>query len=193
MTLPPPTPEQLAQSLSAVGRLIGGIRDDQWAAPTPCAEWTVRDLVNHLVGVNLAFVARLRDQDPPERGADHLGENPSAAYRDSSAAVQAGFEQPGALERTYRGPLGTVSGAEWLHVRITDLLAHGWDLAQATDQPADLPADLAEQVLARSQVMMATMARGDRFAPAQPVADDAPAIDRLAAFLGRPVSGDAPP
>lgn len=189
MTSPSPPVEQLTQALNAVGDLIDGIRDDQWAAPTPCTDWTVRDLVNHLVGVNLAFAARLRDQDPPERSADHLGDDPAGAYRNTGAAVQAGFEQPGVLERTtYHGPLGTISGTAFLHVRITDLLAHGWDLARATGQPAELPEDLAEQALARSQVMMATMSRSDRFAPAQPVADDAPAIDRLVAFLGRPVS-----
>src|SRR6185437_2924717 len=189
-TPPPPSVEQLTRALSAVGDLITGIREDQWSAPTPCTDWTVHDLVNHLVGVNLAFAARLRDQVPPELGADHLGDNPAAAYRATSAAVQAGFDQPGAVERAYHGPLGTISGAAWLHVRITDLLAHGWDLARATGQPAELPEDLAEQALVFSRAQMATVSRTGRFGPAQPVADDAPAIDRLVAFLGRPVRAD---
>jgi uncharacterized protein (TIGR03086 family) len=69
-------------------------------------------------------------------------------------------------------------------VRITDLLAHGWDLAQATDQPDDL----AEQALAFVRIQLATQPRTGRFQLAQPVADDAPPIDRLVAFLGRAVS-----
>ena len=100
------------------------------------------------------------------------------------------FDQPGALERAYHGPLGAISGAAWLQVRITDLLAHGWDLARATGQPAELPEDLAEQALVFSRVQMSSVSRIGRFGPAQPVADDAPAIDRLAAFLGRPVRAD---
>lgn len=94
------------------------------------------------------------------------------------------------MERAYHGPPGTISGAAWLHVRITDLLAHGWDLARATGQPAELPEDLAEQALIFSRAQMATVSRTGRFGPAQPVADDAPAIDRLVAFLGRPVRAD---
>jgi len=189
-TPPPPSVEQLTRALSAVGDLIARIRDDQWSAPTPCTDWTVHDLVNHLVGVNRVFAARLCDQMPPELGADHLGDDPAAAYRDTSAAVRTGFDQPGALERTYHGPLGAISGAAWLQVRITDLLAHGWDLARATGQPAELPEDLAEQALVFSRVQMSSVSRIGRFGPAQPVADDAPAIDRLAAFLGRPVRAD---
>jgi hypothetical protein len=53
-----------------------------------------------------------------------------------------------------------------------------------------LPEDLAEQALVFSRAQMATVSRTGRFGPAQPVADDAPAIDRLVAFLGRPVRAD---
>jgi len=179
---------QLARALDAVGRLITGIHEQQWSAPTPCTEWTVRMLVNHLVSINIIFAALLNDQDPPQRGADHLGDDPLRAYQESGAALQAAFAQPGVLERTYQGPLGAATGAERLHVRIADLLAHGWDLAQATDQPAELPDDLAEQALAFVRIQLATQPRTGRFQPTQPVADDAPPIDRLAAFLGRAVS-----
>ncbi len=190
MTPPTPSVEQLTRALSAVGHLIAGIRDDQWSAPTPCTDWTVHDLVNHLVGVNLVFAALLRDQTPPERGADHLGDNPPGAYRDSGVAMQAAFELPGVLERTHHGPLGAATGAARLHVRIADLLTHGWDLAQATGQPAELPEDLAKQALAFTRTQLSTVPRTGRFGPAQTVADDAPAIDRLVAFLGRPVGAD---
>ncbi|MGH3825316.1 MAG: TIGR03086 family metal-binding protein [Pseudonocardiaceae bacterium] len=188
MTPPPPSVEQLSRALTAVGHLITGIRPEQWSGATPCTDWTVRELVNHLVGVNLVFVALLSDQAPPERGADHLGDDPAGVYHDSGVAVQVAFDQPGVLERTYHGPLGAATGAERLHVRIADLLAHGWDLAQATGQPAELPEDLAEQALAFVRIQLSTQSRTGRFGPAQPVADDAPAIDQLVAFLGRPVS-----
>ncbi len=188
MTPPPPSVEQLTRALSAVGHLIAGIRDDQWSAPTPCTDWTVHDLVNHLVGVNRVFAVLLSGQAPPDRGAGHLGDNPVGAYRDSGVALQAAFDQPGVLERTYHGPLGAASGAERLHLRIADLLAHGWDLARATGQPAELPEDLAEQALAFTRAQLSTVPRTGRFGPAQTVAGDAPAIDRLVAFLGRPVS-----
>ena len=190
MTWPAPPVEHLTRARSAVSHLVSGIRDDQWSAPTPCTDWTVHDLVNHLVGGNLVFVALLTDQAPPDRGADHLGDDPAGAYRDSGIALQAAFEQPGVLQRTFHGPLGTASGAERLQIRLVDLLAHGWDLAQATGQPAELPEDLAEQALTFARIQLAAMPRTGRFGPAQTVADDAPAIDRLVGFLGRPVSAD---
>src|SRR6266496_368210 len=101
------------------------------SAPTPCTDWTVRQLVNHLIGMNRVFAALLADQPPPPRpSADHVEDDPAGAYRDSAAALRAAFGRPGVLERTYHGPLGTATGAERLQIRHYDLLAHGWDLAQ---------------------------------------------------------------
>lgn len=184
-----PLVEQLGCASGAVAGLISNIRADQWSAPTPCTDWTVRQLVNHLIGMNRVFAALLAGQPPPPRpSADHIEEDPVGAYRDSAAELQAAFGRPGVLERAYPGPLGTATGAERLKIRLYDLLAHGWDLAQATEQPADLPDDLAAQSLAFARTQLNGQARPGRFGPAQSVAEQAPAIERLAAFLGRPVS-----
>jgi hypothetical protein len=145
--------------------LIEGVRDEQWSAPTPFRDWTVHDLVNHLVGMNLVFVALLTDEDPPARRADRLGDDPAGAYRDAGSVLITAFDRPGVLEHTFHGPLGA-----------------------ATGQPVELPNDSAEKALAFARVQLSTQARTGRFEPAQPIAEDAPAIDRLVAFLGRPVS-----
>jgi uncharacterized protein (TIGR03086 family) len=145
----------------------------------------VHQLVNHLVVGNRTIASLLSGQARPERGLDHLGDDPAGAYRASGATLQAAFDQPGILERSFRGSLGTATGEEFLQVRLYDLLAHGWDLAQATGQPAVLAEDLAEQALTFARVPLSTQPRTGRFRPAQPTADDAPAIDRLVAFLGR--------
>jgi uncharacterized protein (TIGR03086 family) len=188
LNLTPSLPlEQLTRSLRDVGHLIARVRDDQWGAPTPCTEWTVRDLVDHLVAMNLVFEAQLSDQAPPERGLDRLGDDPFGAYQASSAAVRDAFAQPGVLERTYRGPLGAATGAERLQIRVYDLLAHGWDLAQATGQPVDLPENLAQQALDFVREQLSARPRAGRFSPPRPIADDTCAIDQLVAFLGRPV------
>lgn len=183
-----PSVQQLSRALGSVGDLITGIRPEQWSAPTPCTDWTVHTLVNHLVGINVVFTALLQGQAPPERGADHLGEDPTGAYHHSAVAILAAFDQPGVLQHTYHGPLGAASGAERLQIRMADLLAHGWDLAQATGQPVALPEDLAEQALIFVRAQLSTQPRTGRFGPAQAVADDAPAIERLVAFLGRSIN-----
>jgi uncharacterized protein (TIGR03086 family) len=184
-----PLVDLLGRAFDAVAGLIGNVRADQWSAPTPCTDWTVRQVVNHLIGMNRVFAALLADQPPPPRpSADQVEDDPAGAYRDSAAALLAAFSGPGILERTYHGPLGTASGAERLQIRLYDLLAHGWDLAQATDQPVDLPDDLAEQSLAFARTQLTEQARPGRFGPAQIVAEQAPAIERLVAFLGRPIN-----
>jgi uncharacterized protein (TIGR03086 family) len=138
--------------------------------------------------MNFVFVALLNDQAPPERCADRIGDDPIGAYRESGSELIDAFDQPGVLERAFHGPLWTATGMDRLQIRLYDLLAHGWDLAQATGQPIELPEDLAEQALAFARVQLSAQPRTGRFDPAQSISDDAPAIERLAAFLGRSVS-----
>ena len=177
--------EKLALVLEVASELIAGTRPEEWSAPTPCSAWDVRRLVEHLVGMNLVFAAMLTDQSPPQRGEDLLGDDPIGAYRNSASALLAAFAQPAVLDTTFQGPLGPATGAERLQIRLYDLLAHVWDLGQATDQPVQVPDDLAHQVLVFVRRQLSAHPRGDRFGPAQPVSDDAPAIDQLVAFLGR--------
>jgi uncharacterized protein (TIGR03086 family) len=180
-----PSVDQLSGALRVVADLVTGVGPEQWSAPTPCTDWNVHQLLNHLIAVNLTFASLLSGQAPLQRGLDHLGDDPAGAYRASGATLQAAFDQPGILERSFRGSLGTATGEEFLQIRLYDLLAHGWDLAQATGQPAVLPEDLAKQALTFARVQLSTQSRTGRFGPAQPTADDAQAIDRLVAFLGR--------
>lgn len=180
--------EQLGRALTAVDGLIRAVRPEQWSAPTPCAQWTAAQLVNHLVGMNRVFVAMLSNEPPPQRSERSSGEL-ADAFATSSAGLLAAFSRPGVLEQEFTGPLGMVTGAGRLQIRLYDLIAHGWDLARATGQDARLlPDDLAEQSLTFVRGQLSGQARPGRFDLAQPVADDAPAIDRLAAFLGRRVS-----
>src|ERR1051326_1706239 len=153
---------QLARALSVTGSLVAGVRDEQWSSPTPCTDWTVRDLVNHLVGANLVFAALLQDRT-------RLIEAPTTSVRTRPARTAIPGRRcwlrstGGVFERTFPVPIGSVPGAVMLHLRITDLLVHAWDLAQATSQPAELPDDLVEQALAFSRILLADVPRAGRF------------------------------
>jgi len=177
----------LERAFEAMGELIAEIRPEQWADPTPCVEWTVRDVVAHLVRLNVMFVAMMEGGPMPAPGQDDLGDDPLGAYRASAAALTAVFATPGALEKTYSSPLGETTGEVRLRIRIADLLTHGWDLRRATGIRVELPEDLIEQSLAIVQVEMAGQLRAGRFDDPQPVPETAPALDRLAAFTGRTV------
>jgi uncharacterized protein (TIGR03086 family) len=190
----------LARALDATGALVAGVRNDQWSNSTPCPQWNVRSLVNHLVLGNRRSASTLHGEEPPSAVGRHspdvdiLGDDPVGAYREMGAALLAAFTQPAVFERTFQVPAGRVPGVVMLHLRITELLVHGWDLARATGQPAQLPDDLAEQefAFARGPHAPDVPRTGQPFGPVQSVADDAPAIDRLAAYLGRPVTTELP-
>jgi uncharacterized protein (TIGR03086 family) len=116
--------------------------------------------------MNRVFTALLADAPVPRMAAgDQVEEDPVTAYRETSAALLVAFGQSGALDREYKGPLGTASGAERLQIRLYDLLAHGWDLAQATGQPVDLPDDLVESSVAFARMQLAQQSRDGRFGP----------------------------
>jgi uncharacterized protein (TIGR03086 family) len=185
-----PTPGQLKLALDLAGDLVAGVPGARWGDPTPCDGWTVRDLVGHVIAGNALFARALGGQyQDPAGPAGPAGPDDAAllpAYRDSAAALVEAFGQPGVLGQIVTVPFGTVPGIVALHLRITEVLVHGWDLATATGQHTAFPADLAEQELAFSIEKLSDIPPGRRpFAPRQPVAADAPAIDRLAACLGR--------
>lgn len=179
--------EELARASAVVGTLVDHVATDRWTAPTPCTEWSVRDVVDHLVGLNLVFVSMLEDGPMPARGADRLGSDPAGAYHRSAAALQAAAARPGVLDRSQATPLGVATGAERLRWRIVDLLAHGWDLTQATGVVAEMPDDLVKPALTFARARMPSQPRAGRFADPQPVPNGAPAIEQLAALTGRHV------
>lgn len=189
MTTTPPVTNQLDRAVAATAGLLAGVGNRQWTLPTCCPDWNVRQLVNHIVGGNFGFAAVLTGQPWPNWTDDHLDADPVAAFHRSGRELVTAFAQDGVLEKMVTVPAGTVPGVAALHLRMTELLVHGWDLAQATDQPTtDLPADLAEQEYVFSAGKLDDLPPGrSPFAAPRPIPDDAPAIDQLAALLGRAV------
>ena len=178
---------QFSEAADITGQLVTAVRPEQWDNPTPCPGWDVRNLVRHLINGQYVFAAILHGKpaSAARKDASPDGELPGS-YRDSGAALLAAFRQPGILRQVFTVPIGPVPGVVALHLRTTELLVHGWDLARATGQPAAFPAALAESELAFSRGMLGSIPPGHpSFAAPQPVPDDAPAIDRLAACLGR--------
>jgi uncharacterized protein (TIGR03086 family) len=184
---------QLSAALECTGKVIDAVGADQWKLPTPCTDWNVTELVAHLASGNARFEAALRHQDPADDRT--VDADPVSTYKRSIPRLLDAFRAPGAMDEPVTVPFGTVPGAVAANLRLTEVLVHGWDLAQATDQPTSVfPEDLAQAALAFSQGALGAISPDRRlFAPPQPVADDAPTIDRLAACLGRPVPSSASP
>lgn len=182
----------LATALEDAGQLVAAVGPGEWDRPTPCTDWTVRGLVDHLVAGNRLFT-RVLDADPvpPDDlprflAEDHLGDDPAAAFRASADDLLAAFEAPEVLQRTHTVPAGTLPGPAVVHLRTIETLVHGWDLARALGRRPPFPDELAEAELEVARELLGRLPEGRRaFAPPQPVTDAAPAIDRLAALLGR--------
>lgn len=172
------TVDQLADALERTGRLIVGIRDDQWHDPTPCSEWDVRAVVDHLIKGNATLV-----------GALGAGDGETADYQEVAARLLEAFRQPGALDRMVTVSAGTVPAAFALHLRLTEQLVHGWDIARATGQKTDFPEELAEEEFRFSERAVAQLPPDRKpFKPSRPAPENASTIDRLAALLGRDIT-----
>jgi uncharacterized protein (TIGR03086 family) len=185
-------------AVASTAGIIKGTGPDQAGLPTPCAEWDVQSLLSHVIGTLWLCEALFTGQAPrfpmvpgglPGPGPDGSapgGDDPAAAYAEAAAAALAAVGAGDALTRVHVTPLGEMPGPVLAGFTILDIAVHGWDLARATGQPADLDGRLAAHVLAFAEQTLATPEmRGPRIAPARPVPDDAPVTQRLAAFLGR--------
>lgn len=177
---------------------LTSVRPDQWTAPTPCTEWNVRHLVNHMVRGNLNYVDLLaggtREPFLHLRDADALGDDPLAAYTASVQLVAEAFSRPGALDQVLDYPLGKVTGRQALAVRATDSVIHAWDLAQAVGADDRLDPDLVAWISDNLETIYAGLAESPIAAdtthrffaePGTAVSESATRQDRLLRLMGR--------
>jgi uncharacterized protein (TIGR03086 family) len=171
---------QRAQDVFA--QVLVNVTADQQSLPTPCPEWDVSALIDHVIAGNRRVVERAGGTAAP------LPADRGVAHRTSAQVAQETFAEPGALTRVYELSIGELPGTVFIELRTSDLLVHAWDLALATGQTTNLDPELAEYVLAFSKQMMSHPGlRGDGrpYGEAQPCGDERPPADRVAAFLGR--------
>ncbi len=180
--------QQLRYQGEALQQLVAGVQADQWDNPTPCAKWTVRDLAGHIVGGGTMFAASFRG-DAPQEGdpGDLLGDDPAGALAKVFSDFEAAADSPGAMDRDIVLPFATLPAQVALDVAKFDLLVHAWDLAQATGQSFDPPADVVENARATAAGMVDGIRDGDTFGDAAEAPAGASPIDELAAFCGRSV------
>lgn len=185
---------RLESALVTTGALVAGVTATEWTAPTPCPDWDVRELTNHVVGGLRLFAAQLNGTDAGgEHEDDWLGENPVAAYRDAADAVLDAWRAPGAMGRTLTISLGVVPAPLAAVIELTEVVVHGLDLSVATDRLELVDQAQAEWLHALMLGMGFDAFRlPGVFGPAVPVSATAPADLRLLGFLGREVTSAAP-
>jgi uncharacterized protein (TIGR03086 family) len=180
--------DRAALELSA--HVVDQVTAEQLDLVTPCAPWTVRDVLSHVVSQHLRFAAAARGQDPelacPLDKAD-LGPDPAAAYRAAADTVTEAFAA-GADDKELLLP--EIGRPIPLRLAISfhffDFLVHGWDVAASIDAPYAPSAELLAQAFpVAAGIPDSSRAPGGSFAPVVRVDEDADGLGRLLAVAGR--------
>jgi uncharacterized protein (TIGR03086 family) len=178
--------EQLTVIVPMLKRVASSINDEQLDRPTPCADFSVAGVLEHMTTLATAFAPMFRGDSGHRPGAVPSTATQQAAFVDAVDELLAAVQSPGALTRTVRTPGGDMPGAVFARLVALDGLVHGWDLATSTDQewrpPADLLADVDD--FAR-QTITDDVRAGGSFAPARQPARGDDVMLGLAAFTGR--------
>ena len=184
----------LTPATRMLASMVANVDDAQLGAPTPCPDYTVGDLLDHIGGAALAFTSAARKEDgpnasPPPLGARaHLGADWRTRIPRDLAVLGEAWSEPDAWEgMTKIGGMempATVVGT----VGLNEVVAHGWDLGRATGRPFQPDANSIEGCLEFLVPMSQPGAENNRapaFGPVVPVADAASGLDRLVALNGR--------
>jgi len=178
MTAPIESVVVLSRALDQAGDVLAAVHTDQLGQPTPCGDWNVAQLIGHLVNAPLRFLQMARGEAPDwSAGPRPATSNGAADFRSNADNLIHHWHQAGDAADT-----GQV---DW---QTAEIAVHTWDVARATGQSPPLLPEVAERGLAFMSAMLTPENRGEVFAPAVRVPDDAPVYDRLAAFAGRAVA-----
>jgi uncharacterized protein (TIGR03086 family) len=158
------------------GEKVAGVTD--LTAPTPCTEWNMRDLLNHMLVTQRYFAGAATGQDvspPGPNPPDTLSDDPSADFAKARADVIDAFSPEGVIEKTMPA----------LGIAFADSLLHGWDVAIATGQDATMPDGLAQAAYDTIHGRFTDEQRKGIFGAEITVPADATPQQRLLAYTGR--------
>lgn len=169
--------------------LVAAVGDDQWTNATPCAEWDVRALLNHLTSEQLWAPHLLAGETIEQVGdrydGDVLGDDPRGAWRSAVAGSVDAFSQPGVVDRTVHLSYGDESAREYLTQMLTDAAVHGWDLAVGIGADDAMDAETASFLLEHWQAREDLVRGSGLFGDLVAVPGDADDQTKLLALLGR--------
>jgi uncharacterized protein (TIGR03086 family) len=178
--------------LGETNRIVDGIEPSQLDNPTPCADWTVRDVLNHITGgADMFAIAASEGKVPDEKlgqlmGGDNLGDDYKGAFKAASARASKAFEPEGILDKIITLPFGEMPAGAAVNIAIFDVTTHAWDLAKGTGQSTELDPEVLGVALDIAQQMLSDDYRASgMFGAPVSVPEDAPVQDRLAGFTGR--------
>ncbi|WP_415971626.1 TIGR03086 family metal-binding protein [Rhodococcus sp. 077-4] len=179
-----------ATAATWVSGLLGAVRSEQLDLPTPCDEFDVRTLAGHLVATVGRLIA-IAELGSPDSVSPFSAVHDAASFDELVVQARAAWAEDALLDAPVVVPWGAVPGrsAVWGYAR--ELLLHGWDLAVATGQPAEVDPALIEPVAEEFRGMLPAEARvpGVPFDSIVEPRTAAGPLERLANFSGRSSDG----
>lgn len=166
--------------------LIRETSPEQYDSGTPCEKWTVRQLLDHLIGGTGFFRAVMERKEFTGGDPDLARDDPAAAYRSGADAYLETLRDPSTLEGMVKPPFGEMPATAFLGISVTDHVVHGWDLARATRQDEAIPPEILATVAPFAQQAFAAFPRSPEVI-GEPISvpDSASDQDKFIAFLGR--------
>ncbi|MEV0824444.1 TIGR03086 family metal-binding protein [Nonomuraea rubra] len=173
---------------------IAAVRPEQWPNPSPCARWSARDVVRHIVDMHDVMLRPLGLALSPAPSVD---DDPLAAFRAARADVQAILGDPARAGQECDTPGGRMTVEQHIDQVVSDdLPLHGWDLARATAQDDTIDPEDVERGWAALRALPPGLLEQFRtpgafgpgvevFGPEVKVEEDASPQDRLLALIGR--------
>ena len=179
MTQQQADPVQIYEAATSHARkLIASVKPEQMTQPTPCADWDVAALLNHIVSAQANMAGTVSG------GQVAAGQTPLESFDAAASAMLQAVRAPGGLDKQVQGRQGEVPARQLLSGACMDLTVHTWDLAKATGQETTLDPKTVEFVF---PIVEGISKRGPSPAFAAPV--DRPSggslQDRMIALSGR--------
>jgi len=181
----------LTPACEQMTKMLGGITDAQLSGPTPCDEYSVAGMIDHVDQVALGAAALARGEKDgmnlPGTGPD--ADDPDAGWRDRLSEhlreCGAAWQVPTAWEGEGNVAGSDMSNERWGKIALTELVVHGWDLAVATGQSVALPEPTLQACFEHVDEFVASAPFPELWGPPVPVVDDAPLLDRIVGLTGR--------
>ncbi|MFE6976379.1 TIGR03086 family metal-binding protein [Streptomyces sp. NPDC057682] len=183
-----------ARALKITESLVHQVNAGMLDRPTPCGEWTLRQLLAHMTGQNFGFAAAARGETRDRGVWDDrpVDDDPAGTFAASAAEVTAAFAEEGVLERSFWLP--EIRGGQMFPARqaigfhFLDYVVHGWDVAASIGVRAEFDAELLDAVLPIAEQVPAGDARereDAQFGPVREAGDTTDRLGRILTLLGR--------
>jgi uncharacterized protein (TIGR03086 family) len=185
--------ELMKQVIAATDTIVKGTEPSQLDLQSPCSEWKVRDVINHITGGSTMFATCVEQGSVPEEllgqimGGDNLGDDYVKSWEVASSRAVAAFGIPGVLEKMVTLPFGEMPAGAALNIAVFDVLTHAADIASVTGQTIE-DSELIEPALEYGHQLVGPELRAPGiFGPEQTAPEGASPTTRLLAFAGRQV------